>query len=84
MGARVLCIFRTDSGRGCGEEEVDLRAGSTEVVVSSWERGGIAHSVSICPPMHLPQLVPQSTSACPEKLQTQVDSTCLFPDYSSF
>lgn len=39
VGARVLGIFRTDSGRGCGEQEAELRAGSVETVASSRERG---------------------------------------------
>lgn len=39
VGARVLGIFRTDSGRGCGEQEVELRAGSAEMVASSREEG---------------------------------------------
>lgn len=39
VGARVLGIFRTDSGRGCGEQEAELRVGSVETVASSWEIG---------------------------------------------
>lgn len=84
VGARVLGIFRAYSGHGCGEEEVELRAGSVEMEASSWERGGLAQSVSISPPIHLPPFAPYSTSTHPEKTQTQGDPICLFPDYSSF